>query len=377
MKKTIAVIFGGDSVEHDISIITGVQTANILDSDKYKVIPVYLRDNKLYYGKALKNLKSFMFFKSYRHKKAFFKDGRIHRAILGSSYTVKKVDCAVLCTHGGEGENGVLQGYLAYNQIPYTSPNVFQCALFMDKAHTKEMLKSHKVKTLDYKIAHRYDFNKDNEKLISIILKGFKYPLIVKPCSLGSSIGISKVNNDRDLLQALDYAFQFDYKVLIEPALENFQEINMALFRMSNGEIVFGQLEEPVFGEGFLTFTDKYMSGTKGLADNKRIIPAEVKEKTKEKIEFYSKTVYEELDCKGIIRIDYLIKDDVVYLNEVNAIPGSLAYYLFKGKGIKHAELIENLIESTLKLEDDCIIKKFNTSVLENLQNGNKGSVKL
>jgi len=379
MKKKIAVIFGGDSVEHDISIITGLQTISAIDKGQYDVVPIYIKDSIMFFGQELGSIETYIGFKAYKHKKGYFRTGKLYRQILGLALPYGKIDCALICTHGGDGENGILQGYLAYCGIPYTSPQVFQSALFMDKAYTKQMAKSLDIACLPWQTIYKSKFEAKPEATISSILADFTYPIIIKPCMLGSSIGISRASNGQELLGALELAFMFGNKVIAEPALEDFREINVALFKSADGEIVLSDLEEPLSGQNFLSFNDKYMSGAKGMADSKRQLPAKVPKAIARRITDFSNLLYNTLDCQGVIRIDYLLAKGQVYLNEVNAIPGSLAYYLFAGKNIGHSELIENLVSATIKInaEQDCLIKKFHTSVLENLSGKGQQSAKL
>jgi len=379
MKKRVAVIFGGDSVEHDISIITGLQTLNAIDKEQYEVIPVYIKDGTMFFGQSLAAIEAYIGFRAYRHKKGFFRASKLFRHILGLALPYGKIDCALLCTHGGNGENGVLQGYLAYCGIPFTSPQVFQSALFMDKAYTKQMAQSIGIACLPWCTVFKNKFLENPEAAIAEILAKLAYPIIIKPCMLGSSIGISRAKNDKELADALELAFMFGSKAIAEPALEQFREINIALFKSAEGEVILSDLEEPLPSQNFLSFNDKYMSGSKGMADCKRQCPAKVTKTIANTITDFSNLLYNTLDCVGVIRIDYLLAKGQVYLNEVNAIPGSLAFYLFSGKNISHSELIENLISATVKInaEQDCLIKKFNTSVLEHLSGKGEPNIKL
>lgn len=378
MKKRIAVLFGGNSVEHDISIITGLQTINAI-GEQYDIIPIYIKNGVMYFGDSLAFLDAYIDFRAYKHKKGYFRSGKLYRHILGLAFPYAKIDCALLCTHGGDGENGVLQGYLAYCGIPFTSPGVFQSALFMDKAHTKQMAQSMGINCLPWIAVYKNKFMENPEVVIGRILAEFAYPIIVKPCMLGSSIGINRTRDDKELMTALELAFMFGDKVIIEPALEDFREINIALFKGADGEIILSDLEEPLSSQDFLSFNDKYMGGSKGMADSKRQLPAKVSKTIAKTITNYSNLLYNTLDCQGVIRIDYLLKKGQVYLNEVNAIPGSLAFYLFCGKNISHSELIEKLISATIKInaEKECLIQKFNSSVLENLSGKGEDSTKL
>lgn len=342
MKTTVLVIFGGNSAEHDISVITGVETLNAMPVKGFKVIPTYLREGVFYTGDCLFDIKSFIQFTSKRltkiaisGKAVYSDDGR------GKLKKLADVDCALLGTHGGDGENGALQGFLEINGIPHTSASVRESAVCMDKILTKQALSA-----LGVRVVEGYEVNNPaNDKDIDALEKKLAYPIIVKPSSQGSSIGISIARNREELVKALSLASHFSKGILAEKALKDITEINSGAYSV-NGSLVLSEIEKPLTASDFLTYGDKYMGGGKGMGGGRREFPAKTSEKTRTKILDTTSYVYKALGLFGVVRMDYLVQGEDVYLNEINTIPGSLAHYLFPG--IAHSELLKSLVESAI-----------------------------
>lgn len=346
--KKIIVIFGGVSPEHDVSIITGCLAANSLDKEKFTPIPVYVnKKGEWFTGEALKNL---AFFKNYNERKLVrvtlipgenflyrYRGGKRLYAVAG----------AVNCMHGGNGENGTIGGLFDLSGIPCTSYGVFSLALSMDKVHTKTALKGLGVKTVEYEKLYRNDFHKDREDTVKKLVTALKFPMIVKPATCGSSVGISVAKDYKGLDSALNLAFRYANKVIVEKYVEDFYEINCAAYR-KNGKILISELEKPIHKRDILTFEDKYTSNVKsGMAY--REFPADVPTKIRNKIRSITEKVYDELELSSIVRIDYIVSDETVYLNEINAVPGSLAYYLFFDRIAGITDLLTDLLEDSFK----------------------------
>ena len=335
--KCVAVFFGGQSVEHDISVITGVMALNSLDGNEFCAIPIYVdKKGEWYTGGILKDLDNY---KTLNYKK-------LSRVTLvggdNSLYVIKKnklkklcaLSVALNCMHGERGEDGCLYGLLAMSKIPLASPPLAPSAVCMDKTFTKTVMKGLGVKTLN-------SVTVNSVEDLEFIKKRLKYPLIVKPNKLGSSIGVSKVTCDDDLKTAISYALRFGESAIIEPCLENFIEINCACYRDSAGNIVVSDCERPVGRSEILTFGDKYTSG-------KRIFPADIDRKLSEKIKKTTQKVYRECGFTGVIRIDYFLSNNDIILNEINTVPGSLAYYLFGNTLKTLTELLSEVIRYAL-----------------------------
>ena len=331
--KNVAVFFGGESVEHDVSVITGVLTLNTLKSDKYNPIPIYVHtDGKWYTGQSLLDLDEYKSLDTKRLTRVVFLGGE---SLL---YAVKKnklkpfiqIHVAINCMHGQRGEDGSLSGLLNMCSVANASPNILSSAVSMDKAFTKTVMRALKIKTLPYVVVSGIDeCKKVKEKL--------KFPVMVKPLSLGSSIGVSKANDSDQLVNAINFALRYDQKVIVEQCLEDFIEINCSAYTGDNGGVIISECEQPVGATKTLSFADKYRSG-------KRVFPAQIDKSISDKIKDETEKVYRELGFFGVIRIDYFVSDGVVYLNEINSVPGSLAYYLFCDSTKEFFGMLDNIL---------------------------------
>lgn len=354
MKEKVIIIFGGRSVEHDISVITAIQCMRNLP-EGYEFLPVYIdRNGQWWVADNLENIEI------YKNFSALAKNA--HRAsILAGENTLliekhkKYVPlCSCLgvlnCCHGGVGEDGSLQGLLRCSQIPQTSSLVLSSALCMDKAFFKDILKSHNIQTPKYLLLDQENAAKMQKKC--------KFPCVVKPANLGSSVGISLCKNAQELSDALALAFQFDSRVLVEDEVQNLREFNCACFCYKGR--YFTSLANEVKDKGELyTFEDKYLSSASSSH--------EVESTLARKIKALAEKTYKLLNCSGVARVDFLYDAAAkeIYVNEINTIPGSLAFYLFKD--IPFKELIACSIEQALLMaeEDKKLVKTFDSNALQ------------
>lgn len=350
--KSVAVFFGGDSVEREVSVITGVTTANAVDSSRYAVIAVYVDKNGVWYvGESLLDLDFYKNFDYKRVKKVtfcsgdntlyFVKNGRLKRCV--------EISIAINCMHGDLGENGSFSGLLACHNIALASPSVLPSSISMDKSFTKSVLKGIGVKTLPSILV-------ENGKSVRAKIT---YPVIVKPNSLGSSVGVSLANDKEQLKKALTYAFKYDDKVVIEEFLSGGVEINCAVFKDEKGEVIVSECEKPFARGSYLSFEDKYASG-------KREYPAKISEEISQKIKTVTEKVYKALNFNGIIRIDYFVKGQTVYLNEINSVPGSLAYYFFGESLTEFTNLLTQLIRAGERdfIKRKALERSYNSGIL-------------
>ncbi|MCQ2387087.1 MAG: ATP-grasp domain-containing protein [Clostridia bacterium] len=332
--KNVVVFFGGEATEHDVSVITGVLTLNSVDKRFYNPIPIYIdKDGSWYSGIQLYDIDNY---------KNLEKDKLIKITTLSGSnnlYKIKRnkiklfcsVYTAINCMHGERGEDGSLSGLMKMFNIPFASPDTLSSSICMDKIATKIFLRGLGVNCLP--------FLEVNDKTDLASLKvPFDYPLICKPACGGSSIGIKTVEKKEDLFSAIFYSLKYGKKVIIEPKLNDFTEINCAVCKI-NGAIITSECEQPVGRSDVLSFEDKYENG-------KRIFPAKIDKKTSDRIKEISKNIYEKLNIFGTIRIDFFISyDGEIILNEINTVPGSLAYYLFTDSLKGFSKMLTDQIE--------------------------------
>ncbi|MBQ2774773.1 MAG: D-alanine--D-alanine ligase [Clostridia bacterium] len=394
MKIKLAVMFGGKSVEHEISVISAIQAIGAVNKDKYDVIPIYItKNNEMYVGEhigdieAYKNINKLLsqstrvnliadggraLIVKYPHK-AFAKD------------VVDYIDIAFPVVHGTNVEDGTLQGYLKMLNLPYVGCDVLSSAVGMDKYVMKTVLKDNDIPVLDCVCVDSRDFGDEPEKIIEKIESKFSYPVIVKPINLGSSIGISKAKDTESLETSLENAFDFADRVLVEPAIENLREINCSVLgdRTSARASV---CEEPLNATDILSYEDKYIgnaskSGSKGMASTSRQIPADIPQETEDEIRNMAVEAFKVLGCNGVSRIDFMIDtaENKVWLNEINTIPGSLSFYLWEPAGVSYTELIDEMISLALKREREAesITYSFDTNVLSGIKLGGKKTGKM
>ncbi len=340
--KNLIVLFGGKSAEHDISLITANLVLNALDEEKYNIFPVFVDgENHWFYAKNYKNN-----IKDFKKQEIFLKMGE-NSLFLKTVFGLKKfitVDCALLCHHGLNGEDGTIQGILELCNIPYTSSKVLQSAITMDKITMKLLLEKFEFNVVPYHFFSMREYDKNSEEILEKLIRKLGFPLIVKPSNLGSSIGISLAGNIEELKQAIDVAKKFDNKILVEKALENFKEINCACLAKKDS-IIISSLEEPISYSKFLNFDEKYLKNI-NKTNLKRIYPAEISSTIQKEIQQTSEDIFKNFDLSGVVRIDYLVFDGIVYVNEINSIPGSLAYYLFENENLSFGEVLDLIVEN-------------------------------
>ena len=397
MKLKVAVLFGGKSTEHEISIISAIQAIGSMNKDKYEVIPVYMTKNNDYYvGESIGTIEEYTHIPELLKKSTqviWVKDGdrvslvRYPMKKFGNN-VITQVDVAFPIVHGTNVEDGTLQGYLATLGLPVVGCDVLSSAVGMNKYVMKTVLKDNDIPVLDCKCYTWKDYE-DVDGLVAKIEAAFSYPVIIKPLNLGSSIGIKKASDREGLLEALELGFEFSKKILVEHAISNLKEINCSVLGDYESAEA-SECEEPVNSDEILSFEDKYIGGakgsakgqggSKGMASLKRKIPADISSEMRDKIRKMAVDAFICLGCSGVSRIDFMIDMDTneVYLNEINTIPGSLSFYLWEPLGMKYEHLLDNMIQLALKAdrENHKVVYSFETNVLEgvHLGGGTKGS---
>ena len=390
MKIKLAVLFGGKSVEHEISIISAVQAMRYINKDKYDVIPVYItKNNEMYYGQELFDIKAFSNGKALIKKcrrVSFTCEGKKtylvkEKTALFENRIITEVDLAFPIVHGTNCEDGTLHGYLKMMNLPLVGCDITASAIGMDKYYMKTVFKDNGIPVLDCKCYTRGQYAQSPDDIADEIEKKVGYPVIIKPVNLGSSVGISKAADRGELDDALSNAFNFADKILAERAVCNLKEVNCSVLGDADNAQA-SECEEPVNSDKSLSYEDKYTSGqkgssksgSKGMASLKRKIPADITSEQRETIRSLAVDAFKCLGCNGIVRIDFMI-DTVsgeIFLNEINTIPGSLSFYLWEPLGVSYTELLDRMISVALKRvrEQEEISYAFDTNVLEGISFG-------
>ena len=386
MKLRIGVIFGGESVEHEVSIISAIQAMNKMDSEKYDIIPIYItKDREWYTGEMLKEIETYSdpsLIKKYAKNVVLYaKDNRFYlQNKKGLKGIVKELDIAFPIVHGTNVEDGVLQGYLQLVGIPFVGGAVYASAVGQDKLFMKEIFEHEKLPVCPYTWFYDNEYSED----IDTILKNIKkigYPVIVKPATLGSSVGIKTAYNEEDVKEAIDDAIRYDNKIIVEKLVENLMEVNISVLGNYENQQV-SAIEQVIPTKDFLTYEDKYIGSnkvkgklgakfktSKGMVSASRIIPAKLKNGMKEEIEEIAVKAFKALGSAGVVRIDFMVDEKAgkVYINEVNNIPGSLSFYLWEPIGKEYTELLDDLINIGIRDYKKRIAKthSFNTNILK------------
>lgn len=398
-KLNVAVIFGSRSCEHDVSIISALQLIEAAKTAGFEVIPVYISREGLWYtGAALEQIETF---------RAFNPMGKdVTRVNLDVSANagdlwawppqraglfakvpapIAHIDVAIPVLHGLHGEDGTVQGLLEMANIPYASSGVLGSAVGMDKIAMKQMLRGAGFPVLNFVWFTRDQLHADREGVMTMIEQEIKYPVFVKPAALGSSIGVSKAENREELEKAVDLAASYDRRILVEVGISNPVEINCAA--LGYGEEVRTSVCEmpvPSAGDKFLNFFEKYLrnagakgESSRGMKNLARVVPAPIGEEATERIQGMTREIFKLLDCRGTVRIDFILdENDVLYVNEPNTIPGSMAFYLWKECGVSFQKLVEIMVEDALRAHADknTNVYAYDSTILQKVAAGTKGS---
>lgn len=361
MKIRLAVLFGGQSVEHEVSVISAVQAMYSLNKEKYDIYPVYItKENVFYTGEALfeiERYKDLPALLSSCQRVIFVNHGgktvleQYPAKKLGKSFS-QVIDAALPIVHGTNVEDGALQGFLQTLGLPYAGCDVVSSAVGMDKYVMKTMLQTSGIPVLPGVCFHAKDFYRDASETLDMIELEIGYPVIIKPVNLGSSVGIGIAKNRTELEEAVENAASYAQRILAEHAIQQLREINCSVL----GDYITARAsvcEEPVSGGEILSYDDKYTGGTKGMSAASRMIPAPLTEEETETIQLLAVKTFRALCCSGVARIDFMMDKETgdVYVNEINTIPGSLSFYLWEPSGLSYGALLDELIDLALKRE--------------------------
>ena len=399
MKLNIAVFFGGESVEHEVSIISAHQAIEALDKNKYNVIPVYVsKERKLYVSDLLKDMSNY---KDLKHLisqctqvSITSEDNRVViRPVKPSLFGPKElgtIDVAIPVMHGTNGEDGTIQGFFEMLKVPYAGCDLYGAAIGQDKVLQKNVLSDNNLPITNWFWVYGSEMDTHQNEILDKVHR-LIYPVIIKPARTGSSVGISIAHNDEEYLACFDEARQYDEKIITEKVVKPMREINCSVVGDSYS-CVASVLEEvsSVSQDELLSFSDKYLGGgkssksqgSKGMASTARIVPAPLTDEQTRLVQQLAKETFRVLGTSGVCRIDFLMDADTkkVYVNEINTIPGSLAFYLWQAAGVSFSELMDKLVELALDRERrrSKMTFSYETNILSNFSassaKGSKGS---
>ena len=419
MKAKIAVFFGGNSVEHEVSIITALHAVENIDREKYEVLPIYItKDNKMYAGEKIGDIASYNDIAALLDKSAQVTPVNLGDkvALLRAEKKLLKnniydyIDIAFPIVHGTNVEDGTIEGFVKMLNIPYVGCDVISSALGMDKYACKEILRANNIPVIDGKLYNIKQYKDAEAALRKDIEKELGFPVITKPVNLGSSVGISIAKDQKELQQSLEEAFTYASKVLVEKAIMDLKEVNCSV--IGNYESAkASKCESPIKMDKILSYRDKYLgNGTKGAkgikgsksagakccklagvkgsknasfggtmgSDNSNPsleLPAKISAEQKKTIQELAIQTFQTLGCNGVIRIDFIIdqSNGKIYVNVVNTIPGSLSFHLWRETGLDYTEELNQIITLGIKRarEEKNLTFSFETNILANF-NGAK-----
>lgn len=387
MKTNVAVFFGGRSVEHEISVISALQAINAFNAEKYNVIPIYItKQGRWFTGDALLDISNFKDMKGLEEKceevfmRPEYGDYNLYKAQTGMfskrNPVAAEIHVVIPVLHGTNGEDGIFEGVLETIGIPYAGCNTLSSANGMDKITMKMILRESGIPVVDYVWFTDKQWLSQRDEIIGKIESQLGYPVIVKPANLGSSVGIGKASDRESLIAKVNEAERFSQRLIVEHMIEDLKEINCSVLGDAD-EHQSSVCEEPVKSGDFLSYDDKYVGG--GMQSSEKRIPADLPEDMSEKIRHMAGETFRVLSCHGVSRVDVMVdkKDNAVYVNEINTIPGSLSYYLWEESGISFDQLMDRLVQLALKRKRESDRKTFTYDRnIFALGGGTKGGVK-
>lgn len=390
MKTNVAVFFGGRSVEHEISVISALQAINAFNAEKYNVIPIYItKQGRWFTGDALLDISNFKDMKGLEEKceevfmRPEYGDYNLYKAQTGMfskrNPVAAEIHVVIPVLHGTNGEDGIFEGVLETIGIPYAGCNTLSSANGMDKITMKMILRESGIPVVDYVWFTDKQWLSQRDEIIGKIESRLGYSVIVKPANLGSSVGIGKASDRESLIAKVNEAERFSQRLIVEHMIEDLKEINCSVLGDAD-EHQSSVCEEPVKSGDFLSYDDKYVGG--GMQSSEKRIPADLPEDMSEKIRHMAGETFRVLSCHGVSRVDVMVdkKDNAVYVNEINTIPGSLSYYLWEESGISFDQLMDRLVQLALKRKRESDRKTFtydrNIFALGGGAKGAKGGMK-
>lgn len=338
----IGIIFGGKSSEHSVSVVTGIQAYDAI-SKTHDVLPIFIDRSGVW---RVEKWNTRPLIKKLKNGKPL--SVNIEKSCFCTKFSQYRIDCALLCLHGLNGEDGSVQGLLSLMGVPYTCSDTTACAVGLDKALFKDVLTAKGYDVVEHFVVTKPEYRNDFDSVLQKAI-GYGFPLIVKPARLGSSIGISVANSADELFSALKTALAYDFKAVVERKLTDFVEVNCAVISTNNGVVV-SDVEEPLRSGEILDYDDKYAFDTRVSVHK---IPAPIGKRKTERVRMLAQSLFCDLECRGVARVDFLVSKDKIYINEINTTPGALASYLFVTAGFTPCDVCEHLIENAINAKKE------------------------
>ncbi|MDP2814452.1 MAG: D-alanine--D-alanine ligase family protein [Erysipelotrichaceae bacterium] len=390
MKVNVGVLFGGESVEHEVSIISAVQAMEALDKTRYEVIPIYIsKSHVLYTSPLLRDIKQYKDLNKLIRQLSPVSLVRQENQVI--VLPLKKymfssrpvvLDVVIPVVHGTHAEDGTVQGYLEMLGVPYAGCDVIAAGVGQDKVIMKHVLENSKLPVVPWFWFYGGHVNQSRQAIVSKALE-IGYPLIIKPACLGSSIGIRTAHDEAELFEGIEFASMYDRKILVERKLENIREVNCSVLGVGL-DMKASSIEEVLKTDDILSYENKYQGSSKGvnskgMASTSRQIPADVGQELTERIKHLAIKTFEVLGANGVSRIDFLIDANTMtpYVNEINTIPGSLSFYLWQHDGLDFTALMDILVEQAIDRQRsrEKMVFSYQTNLLANFdKKGSKGS---
>lgn len=387
MKLKVGVFFGGSSVEHEVSIISAAQAMAALDREKYDVVPIYLsKNNLLFCDPKLLEIETFRDLDKLEKsldQMAFVKSGpKFFLTPIKKSLFAKpvEVDLIIPVVHGTHCEDGTVQGLFESVGIPYAGCDVIAAAVGQDKVVMKHILQNSGIPIVEWFWFYRYDFEQNTSDYL-IRCKALGYPVVVKPANLGSSVGITVAQNEEEFIVAVQEASRYDVKIVVEKGITDLREINASVLGFDQ-DLRVSVLEEVRKSDAILSYENKYIGSakgsSKGMASASRIVPAPINETQTQHIQELAIATFKALGSSGVARIDFMLdgQNDRIYVNEINTIPGSLAFYLWEATGLDFSALMDQLVKQAVDRQRmrEKMIFSYETNLLANYKKGIKGA---
>lgn len=384
VKIKLGVIFGGRSVEHEISVVTAVQAMNQIDSNKYEVIPIYVTKDLVWYTggmlRYIDSYKDFDLIKRYAKRVNLLnKNGRFVLQSVGLfKREINELDLAFPMMHGSLAEDGSIQGYLDLIGIGCVGANLYASAICQDKVFSRQMLENNGISLVNYTWLVASEFWNNKEEVFQRIAS-LKYPLIIKPSSLGSSVGIEIVRRKEELDSALERVIKYDDKVIVEEFIEDIREFNCAVMKSVDKVNVSG-VEEIVNEHDFREYLNKFLWDNDDQAIVKSIYPADISSKLKEEIQDISLECFRLLNSSGIFRVDFIYdkKAKKLYVDEIESLPVCFSHHLWEETNILYRDLLDYMIMDAIKKvkRRDKMSLTIDSDILKKITTKNIGDIK-